>query len=250
MKHRPASESPLIFDWRRHDVSSLWLGGFVMITLLGLASLFILFRIVTPETPTFVARPQQMILLNPEVPAERALIHRAMDRSFALLPSESMAASEVPSVLLPAFRPGNLGFQATLRAEDPTTPSQVSVPLGVVRVEDVLPPLPRAALPTPAGSRSVARLLMQVSGRPVLRSGDLAGIALLDPERVRFRVGLDAMGRPQLVLALGSSEDPQVTARLHAALLSSRFQPLEKGDAELEWVEVTFGWQVEKANAP
>jgi hypothetical protein len=250
MKHRSALESPLIFDWRRHDVSSLWLGGFLILTLLGLASLFILFRIVTPETPTFVARPQQMILLNPEVPAERALIHRAMDRSFALLPSESMAASEVPSVLLPAFRPGNRGFHASLRGEDATTPSQVTAPLGVMRVEDVLPPLQRATSPTTARPRPVARLLMQVSGRPLLRSGDLTGISLLDPERVRFHVAIDAMGRPQLVLPLGSSEDPQVSAKLHAALLASRFQPVGKGGADFDWVEVTFGWQVERANAP
>ncbi len=250
MKHRPASESQLIFDWRRHDVSSVWLGGFLLLTLLGLASLFILFRIVTPETPTLVARPQQMILLNPEVPAERALIHRAMDRSFALLPSESMAVSEVPAVLLPSFRPGTRGFQASLRGEDATHPSPVAAPLGVMRVEDVLPPVPRATVPAPVAPRPAAQLRMQVQGRPVLQSGDLSGILLLDPERVRFRVGLDARGRPLLVLPLSSSEDPQIHARLHDALLVSRFQPAGQGAAELDWAEVTFEWQIEKAKAP
>lgn len=251
MKHRHASDSLLIFDWRRHDVSGVWLWLFLGLTFLGLAALFVLFRIVTPETPAVVARPQQMILLDPAVPAERALIHRAMDRSFTLIPNESVAVSQIPSVLLPAFRPASRGFQAALRSEDPSTATSAAAgPLGVMQFEDVLPPVPRPASPPAVAPQPVPKLRMVVSGRALLQPAGLEGILLLDPERVRFRVGVDRQGRAQLALPLTASEDEDTTARLHQAVTASRFQPAGPDAAELEWAEVTFAWEVEKPAAP
>jgi hypothetical protein len=104
MKHRREEDPGLIFDWHRKEARAPWLATFLLLTFFGIASLFIIFRIVTPDAPRMIARPQQMILLNPEVAAERALIHRAMDRSFTLLPNESPTFSSLPSAAaIPAY---------------------------------------------------------------------------------------------------------------------------------------------------
>ncbi|MEQ1752440.1 MAG: hypothetical protein ABL974_23665, partial [Prosthecobacter sp.] len=79
MKHSPQHEPPLIFDWDRRERTTAWLFLGLLITGLGFAALFIVFRIVTPLTPKLTSRPQQMIVLNPDVPVERALINHDMD---------------------------------------------------------------------------------------------------------------------------------------------------------------------------
>jgi hypothetical protein len=249
MKHRQQAEPLLIFDWRNHDTSGAWLWLFLAATFLALASLFVLFRIVTPEAPAVVARPQQMILLNPAVPAERALIHRAMDRSFTLIPSDSADHSQPPSIMRPAFHPATRGFRVALRGEDASgLGDNALTTLAVTQLEDVLPQLPAPAIPTLPATSPSPTLKLVTTGRELIQPTQLEGISLLDPERVSFRVAVDAHGRVQLALPLSASENEAITAELRQILTAARFRPAPS--QPLEWVEVTFAWKQKTPDAP
>ncbi|MBV6501105.1 MAG: hypothetical protein CJBNEKGG_03601 [Prosthecobacter sp.] len=255
MKHRRAEDTGLIFDWHRKEARGPWLAAFLLLTLFGIASLFIIFRIVTPDAPRMIARPQQMILLNPEVPAERALIHRAMDRSFTLLPNESPTFSSLPSAAaIPGFRPGIRGYEMKLKSPGSQRASNDdNAPLPVMTFDDILPPLP-VVLPAAAASakpRSSLRLRVTTSsGRKPIPPPSWHDIPLTDPERVTFRIGIDPGGRVQIALPLNSSEDPEVMDRLRTAITGTRFEPGSAGASDLEWAEAGFYWESQKEDAP
>jgi hypothetical protein len=254
MKHRRSEDPGLIFDWHRKEARGPWLAAFLLLTLFCIASLFIIFRIVTPDAPRMIARPQQMILLNPEVPAERALIHRAMDRSFTLLPNESPTFSSLPSAAaVPGFRPGSRGYEMKLKSPgSQRTSTDNNAPLPVMSFDDILPPLPVIA-PVAAPSakpRSWLRMRVSSSGRKPLSSASWQDIPLTDPERVAFRIGIDAGGRVQIALPLNSSEDPEIMDRLRAAITGTRFEPRTAQGGDLEWAEAGFYWDNTKESAP
>lgn len=255
MKHRRAEDPGLIFDWHRKEARGPWLAAFLLLTLLGIASLFILFRIVTPDAPRMIARPQQMILLDPEVPAERALIHRAMDRSFTLLPNESPTFSSLPSAAaIPSFRPGIRGYEMKLKSPgSQRTSTDDNAPLPVMTFDDILPPLPvTSPIAAPSGKprSSLSLRVTTSSGRKPLSATSWQDIPLTDPERVAFRIGIDPGGRVQIALPLNSSEDPEVMERLHAAITGIRFEPRPAEGGDLEWAEAGFHWEKQKEAAP
>lgn len=255
MKHRRPEDTALIFDWHRKEARSPWLAAFLLLTLFGIASLFVIFRIVTPDAPRMVARPQQMILLNPEVPSERALIHRAMDRSFTLLPNESPTFSSLPSAaVIPAFRPGTRGYEMKLKSpgSQRAVPDD-NAPLQVMTFDDILPPLPAAPPTPPPPKKPQASLRLRVtspSGRKPVSNSSWHDIPLADPERAAFRIGIDHQGRVQIVLPVNASEDPEVMDRLRAAITSTRFETGATGASDLEWAEAGFYWDTRKEAAP
>lgn len=255
MKHRRAEDSGLIFDWHRKEARAPWLAAFLLLTLFGIASLFIIFRIVTPDAPRMIARPQQMILLNPEVPAERALIHRAMDRSFTLLPNESPTFSSLPSAAaIPGFRPGIRGYEMKLKSPGSQTPSSDdNAPLPVMTFDDILPPLPVATTSSAPSARPPSWLRLRITsaaGRKLLTSTAWQDIPLTDPERVAFRIGIDAGGRVQIAMPLNASEDPEIMDRLRSAITGTRFEPRPAKGGDLEWAEAGFYWDNKKESAP
>lgn len=249
---KPHPDSALIFDWGRREVTAPWLVFFFFVAVLGLASLFVVFRIITPEAPRVDARPQQMIVLNPAVPAERALIHQAQDRSFTLLPTEAPGAAHLPAAArLPDFQPSIRGFEMRLKPAGSALTTRESTSLLKQDFLDSLPPLPEPEKPPRKGSPAVkkvlqARLEAGQEARSIVAGSVLQGIPLLDPSRPRFRVALGALGQVLMALPISASEEPEVMVQLHAAVTQLQFQP-QPGQQDIEWAEVGFAWRKEEA---
>jgi hypothetical protein len=246
MKPTRHSESGLLFDWQHQERTGAWLFMFVLLTVGGFALLFILFRIVTPEAPKLTSRPQQMIVLNPNVEADRALINRAVDRSFTLLPSETANLREVPSeAKIPSFEPPVSNFELKLKAPQEGSRSRES-PLLFADDIDVLPALPVAAA-LEAKATPPVHLRPQIDAAKAIRlmsSPELKDIPLTDPSRPLFRLAVGSLGQVLMALPLGSSEDPAVMVKLHTAMTQLRFEPTGK---DLEWVQISFAWEKEAA---
>jgi hypothetical protein len=250
MKKEDSPESALLFDWGRREHRGPWLMAYFLLTLLGLASLFVLFRIVTPEAPKLTTRPQQMIVLNPGVPAERALIHRAQDRSFTLVPSDTLGGQSIPSeARLPAFKSAISSFGMKLRSAGSVLTASDRPSLMEQDFLDALPP-PTELEPVKKSTTPAAFVLRaRLAGEPpraLLSGRDLKDIPLLDPARPRFRVAIGSLGQVVLAVPVASSEDPAVMVKLHAAMTQLRFQP-QPAQKDLEWADVSFAWEKEAA---
>lgn len=246
MKPPDVQPPALIFDWKRREFTAPWLLGYLLLTALGFALLFLIFRIVTPEAPKLTSRPQQMIVLNPAVPAERALIHRAMDQSFTLLPTESPITHEMrQAARLPAFPSSLADFELKLKTpkSEITTRDQ---PRLLSQHLDILPPI-EAPPPAPVTSKTASRLCLQMEGQlasRLLTPRTLSGIALSDPSHPVFHIAIGELGQVIMALPLSAAEDPSVMVKLHAAMTQLRFQPT---GVPIEWAQVSFAWEKEAA---
>ena len=250
MKQERSPESALLFDWGRREHRGPWLLAYFLLTLLGLASLFLVFRIVTPESPKLAARPQQMIVLNPGVPAERALIHRAQDRSFTLVPSDTLGGQTIPSeARLPAFKSAISSFEMKLKSAGSKLTTSERPSLLDQDFLDTLPPPPQPEPMQKTTRPVISTLRARLAGenpRALLSGRDLKDIPLVDPARPRFRVAIGPLGQVVMAVPVASSEDPAVMVKLHAAMTQLHFQP-QPGQKDLEWADVSFAWEKEAA---
>lgn len=237
---------PLLFDWQAHDRSVVRMGLAMILTVVALVGMFVVFRVVTPESRPVDVRPQRVMLLNPHDPAERALIHLAMDRSFGLLPSEP-AVSEAPKGLqMPAFVPSYAGHELRLKPLPKTLTASTQVRPSALGL-DVLPPLPvpvPTALPKPAPQILEAVFQGPAAGRAPVHV-EIPGVPLADVTRPRFQVAVGRRGQVVMALPLVSSDDGEMNQKLHHAVLQMQFRPAETGadmDADTEWAQVSFQW--------
>lgn len=245
MKPADPHEPPLLFDWSRREKSFSRLLGSLLITLAGFALLFFLFRIVTPDSPRLMARPQQMIVLNPNVPAERALIHRAMDLSFTLLPVDSVNQTEAPrAARLPRLTSHLKKFELKPKPLQSAGP-QTQRPLLLAHDLNVLPDLPAESAKSSPVTAVKSRLKLKVEGEAAPRlQGDsaLKDIPLVDVSRPAFLVGVGRLGQVMMALPLGTSEDAEIMVKLHAAMTQLQFRPKNQA---IEWAQVSFDWEKE-----
>ena len=243
MKHPHQQEPPLLFDWDRREHTTTWFLVWLLITGLGFASLFIVFRIVTPEATKLSARAQQMMVLNPAVPAERALINRAMDFSFTLLPSEVSIKPEVPpAAKLPDFSAALSRFELKLKAPNASLVTRERPRLFAQDI-DVLPPL--SAVVLPRKPEQASKLHVKLSGGladRLISDVTLRDIPLSDSARPTFRIAVGNLGQVLMALPLHASDDPAIMVKLHAALTQMRFKPDGK---DVEWAQVGFAWEKE-----
>lgn len=241
MSRKPhASESALIFAWGARD-HSLWHLILALIVLMAaMAGFFFIFRIVHPVVQRQPVTPQHVISLDPKNPAELALIHRAQDRSFALLSDED-SAPQVESPLL-AFRPSFAGHEIQLREPGPAAPP-VHQPQLFAAAADVLPPVPprRVDFVNVAPEARLHAVMSAVLARRGPASVEMEGIKLTQPMRVQFRVAVGSAGEIVVALPLGSVEDAEVMRQLHAAVSALRFTPAEV--RRVEWGEISFRWE-------
>jgi hypothetical protein len=244
MKATHPHEPPLLFDWARKEKSFSRLLGSLLLTGVGFALLFFLFRIVTPDSPRLMARPQQMIVLNPNVPAERALIHRAMDQSFTLLPTDSLSQIEIPrAAKLPRLTSHLKSYQLKPKPLQ-SVGAQQQMPLLLAHNTEVLADLPAANAPE-AKPVLKSHLKLQVEGSAAERlvsSPILKDIPLVDVTRPSFLVGIGKLGQVLMALPLGTSEDAKAMVKLHAAMTQLHFQPKAK---DIEWAQISFAWEKE-----
>lgn len=245
MSAKPPTDEPLIFAWNARD-HSLWHLFVALVLLMGtMAGFFVVFRIVHPVAQRLPAAPHHIISLDPSDPAALALMHRAQDRSFALLPDVDVKGPQAQAAALLAVRPSFENHQLQLREMPPaSTPARVPrlFPPGT----DVLPPVERrVAAAVPAAPP--ATLHAVISGPLDKRAGgsvELPGIDLTQPTRAQFRVAVGSAGQVITALPLSSTEDPGVMAQLHAAICALHFAPSEI--KRIEWGEISFRWEVAK----
>lgn len=237
--------SPLLFTWDTHDRSLVRMGLSMIVTVTAIVGMFIVFRVVTPESRPVDVRPQQVMLLNPAVPAELALIHQAMDRSFGLLPSETAVAGPLKSLQLPSFVPSFTRHELRLKPlpSDLTTSTQAR-PFALEM--DLLPELPKTAVEKP---RPVVASVLKavIEGEAASRAPqqlEIPDVPLADASRPRFQVAVGSLGQVLTALPLTSSDDAEINQKLHHAVTRMRFAPAQK---ETEWVQVSFRWEGGKA---
>jgi hypothetical protein len=177
-------------------------------------------------------------VLNPKDPAALALMHRAQDRSFALLgDSEDV----LPTAPLPAFRPSFEGYQIKLR-EPVHAAAEWRQPRLFTAASDVLPPVPRRATePVAAPPVAVLRAIMSPAlAKRGPATVELSGIHLTQPTRVQFRVAVGSAGQVITALPLGNAEEADIMKQLYDVVAALRFTPAES--RRIEWGEVSFRW--------
>lgn len=241
MHRKPhASESALIFEWDVRDYSLWRLVGALVLLMAAMTGFFFIFRIVHPVAQRQPVTPQHVISLDPRNPAELALIHRAQDRSFALL-SDDDSDLQVQSPLL-AFQPSFAGHEIKLKELAPA-PAAIQQPRLFTAAADVLPPVPARSLshvPVAPEARLHAVMSAELArrGPPTV---ELEGIKLTQPTRVQFRVAVGSAGQIVTALPLSSVEDAEVMQQLHAAVTALRFTPDEV--KRVEWGDISFRWE-------
>jgi len=243
MPAKPHSHEPLIFAWHARDHSTWHLVVALLMLMAAMAGFFFVFRIVHPVTRRVTTTPQRVISLDPRDPAALALIHRAQDRSFALLNDDTASSPLEDGVL--AFRPSFEGYELKLRELEPAAEA-VKQPRLFTPGRDVLPPVPRRVV-EPVAAPPAATLRAVMSSTLAKRgpaSVELPGIALTQPTRVQFRVAVGSAGQVLTALPLGSSEEAAVMQQLQTAVNALRFEPSEV--RRIEWGEVSFRWEVVK----
>lgn len=232
--------SALLFDWHVRDRSMLRLTAAILVTIGALIALCLGFRIITPEVRPVTARPLQLLVLNPKVPAELALIHQAMDRSFPLLPADEGGSITPAQAVLPAFHPAITAYELKPKPIVPTAtaatrPQYFALDLDV-EPPPAKPPAPHAAEPLPSVLSAV------IEGGITARAPEqtaLPGIPLVEPTKPRFSVAVGPQGQVLMALPLSAIEDAKVMAQLHDAVTALRFKPAK---AEVEWGQISFHW--------
>lgn len=241
MSSKPHPHDPLIFAWQTRDHSTWHLVAAMMLLMGVMSGFFFVFRIVHPVAQRQLATPQRLISLDPQDPAALALIHRAQDRSFAVLADSD--AGQLHETGLSGFRASFEGHRLRLLALQPAV-AEVSQPQLLLPGMDVLPPLsPRVVAPVRV--RPSARLFAVMSTSLAKRGPakiELPGsIALTQPTRVQYRIAIGSAGQIVTALPLGITEDPAVMAQLSTAIQNLRFAPSEV--KRIEWGEISFRWE-------
>ncbi|MEN3941020.1 hypothetical protein WJU23_06990 [Prosthecobacter sp. SYSU 5D2] len=233
-------ERPLTFDWHAHDRSFLRMGLSMLLTLVAIVGMFIVFRVVTPESRPVDVRPQRVLLLNPNVPAERALIHQAMDRSFGMLPSEPAVTEPPAGLTLPEFTPSYAGYELRLKPLPAGLNASRQARLFAQEM-DILPPLPAPKLkrPPPAPPQVLRAAVEGPAAGRARSSLVIPEVPLADVTRPRFQVAVGPRGRVMMALPLSSSDDADINQKLHHFIMQMRFAPAE---SEVEWAQVSFKW--------
>jgi len=239
MPAKQTTSGTLLFAWNARDHSLWHLVAALLLLMAGMAGFFFIFRVVQPVGQRTLVTPQHAISLDPRDPIALALIHRAQDRSFALL-SDSDSVLPLDGPML-SFRPSFEGHQIALR-ELESAPVALQPRLLSVK-PDVLPPVPRRATePVLAPQAATLRAVMSTSlAKRGPASVELSGIMLTQPTRVQFRVAVGSSGQIVTALPLSSTDEAGVMSQLHAAVSNLRFAPSEV--KRLEWGEISFRWE-------
>jgi len=245
MKHEPQ----LTFDWHAHDRSIVRMGLALLATLAAIIGLFIIFRVVTPESRQVDVRPQRVVLLNPSVPAERALIHQAMDRSFGMIPSETLVTNQLKTLKMPEFMPSYARHELRLKPQ-PTGQVASTQKRPFALDMDILPALPKT-LPT-ASPGTTQSILTAIMDGPLQKrspkSLEIPNVPLADIIRPRFQVAIGRLGQVLVALPLQTSDDAAVNQKLHHFITQMRFTPAK---TEIEWGQISFRWvKPKEAKAP
>ncbi len=230
----------LTFSWNIRDRSALWLALSFLLLVVVLATFFVVFRITYPTVQRAAATPQRIIILDPADPAALAIIHRAQDKSFALLPAENTNVASMAEIT--AFKPSFADAQMKLRAFIPSM-STTQHPQIFIPENEVLPKVPRRATLTPEASpRSILKAIVssELSARAP-SSSELSDIPLTDPHAVQYRIAVGANGQVITALPLSVDADAALMRLLHTAIMGLHFAPDPK--TPRLWGTLSFRWE-------
>lgn len=236
---------PLTFQWVVSETTLWRLIFYAFVTVLAVGGFFFVFRVVYPESHRAPLVSRRVLLLTGDDSASRALVQRAVDQSFALLPSPEPDSST--QAMLPEFTPSFAGYRMRLKGLPPTALDEPKPRLSIPgRV--VLPPVDRPSSsplhsPPPVSEK---QLWVEISGSAASRLATapiLDGVLLLEPTRLRFRLGIDASGRVVFALPLESIDDADTQLRLQKTVENLRFRP--DPDNGLTWAQASFSWKKE-----
>lgn len=230
----------LSFAWKIRDRSAWHVVGLTLLLALFMGVFFVVFRITYPVVQQADAVPQHLLVLDPADPGSLAVIHRAQDRSFGLVPAEPTDATVMAQ--FPAFTPSYAGAELKLRPMV-AVPETTRQPRLFSASTSVLPDVPPRASIRPVVIPD-AVLKAVLPAELANRAGDaleIKDVPVTDPENARFRIAVDASGHVTQVLPLFASTEPAITSKLRAAIQALRF----KADAKtpVQWATLAFEWQ-------
>lgn len=230
----------LSFAWKIRDRSAWHVVGLTLLLALFMGVFFVVFRITYPVVQQADAVPQHLLVLDPADPGSLAVIHRAQDRSFGLVPAEPTDATVMAQ--FPALTPSYAGAELKLRPMV-AVPETTRQPRLFSASTSVLPAVPPRASSLPAAIPD-AVLKAVLPAELARRAGDaleIKDVPVTDPENARFRIAVDASGHVTQVLPLFASTEPAITSKLRAAIQALQF----KADAKTPvlWATLTFEWQ-------
>ena len=246
MPKPPPTDPGLTFDWRKPPAEWPRLAFWMLITLLGLAAFFALFRVVYPQTQRVVPTAQQVTLLGID-PAAQSALNFVQDRDFLIIPSPDGKKNPVTlEDRAPVFHPSYEKHELKLLdlPQRNTKPEQV-------RLLDVREPvLPRLDLseqshdPPPPAPATPQKLTLQFRGgltaRPVVSQPDFGILAMAGLDSWRFLLGVDGAGRVSFALPVETPGKLEEAAPVLRLLRQLRFAPEPGG--KTTWGEVSLVW--------
>jgi hypothetical protein len=243
---KPSQTEPgLTFDWRRPRAEWARLAFWMLVTFLGLAAFFALFRVVYPQTRRIAPTAQQITVLGAD-PATQAVLNAVQDRDFLIIPSTDGKRNAVSlEDRAPVFHPSYEKHEIKLLDLPQRNTKPAPVRLLDVR-EPVLPrldlsdlsPSPRTTAPVPK------KLTLQVRGglaaRQATSEPEFEKLQMAEPESWRFHLGVDSAGRVIFALPVEAPGKLEEAAPLLRLLRQLRFTP--DSTERIAWGEAALVW--------
>jgi len=246
-KPPPITDSGLTFDWRKPRAEWARLAFWMLITFLGLAAFFALFRVVYPQTQRLVPTTQQITLLGTD-PAAQSVLNAVQDRDFLIIPSSDGKRNPVTlEDSAPVFHPSYEKHELKLLDVPQRNLKPPSVRLLDVR-EPILPRLdlselnretrPAASPASPATRKPELRLRGGLASRKILAQPEFGNLSMREPDSWRFHLGVDGSGHVIFALPVEAPGKLDEAAPLLRLLRQIRFAS-EAGE-EISWGEVSL----------
>jgi len=241
--------TPLIFDWSKPRRPTARLVFWLLVTALGLAGFFFMFRVVFQTPRHYIPTTSHITLLSPNDPAARALLQRISDRDFFVFPNNSerkggVSLDDQAPVFHPSFEKHELKLQ-DLPQRDAKPPP--------VRLLDVtepnLPPpdlremrAPSAAVPLAAAPAVLSlHLKGALEKRKIVTAPDFSKLAPQDNTAWRFQLGVEKDGRVSFALPVATGEKATDAGEVLRLLRAVRFAPDNDSSAPM-WGIATLDW--------
>ena len=245
---KPSQTEPdLTFDWRKPRGEWARLAFWTLVTFLGLAAFFALFRVVYPQTQRVVPTAQQITQLGTQ-PATQAVLDAVQDRDFLIIPSTGGKRNPVSlEDRAPVFHPSYEKHEVKLLDLPQSNTKPAPVRLLDVR-EPVLPRLELSDLkPSPPDTDTLPRKLdLHIRGSLAARQTDARpdfdDLQMAEPESWRFHLGVDGAGQVVFALPIEAPGKLEEAAPLLRLLRQIRFSP-DSGE-RITWGEAALAWSL------
>jgi len=251
MPEQAETKPQLIFDWSKPRTQTARLVFWLLVTGVGVALFFVLFRVVYQTPRHVIPSTQHITLLSNNDPAARNLLQRVADRDFYIFPSNGqgqhqMSLSEQAPVFHPSFEKHELKLQDLPQRDTKPPPARL-----LDFTEPILPPVDLhelrapAATPPSTASKAPLKLALHLSGtletRKLLATPDLSTLPTLDFTAWRFQVGVGSDGRVTFVLPVATGEKTTDVTPMLRVLNNLRFAADDKAESP-QWGVASFAW--------